>query len=265
MTEKLKKTVKAILNGLGYEVKKTQPGVIGHSFPSDPFEVQRQIIKELRKPSVTILDVGAFKGITVEAYRAKFPNAEIYCFEPFPDSVAVLRKKFANDDKVHIVPKAVAEESGRRAFYANEFDATNSLLPRPAFDRRYYPQKAGPKDVMEVEVTALDGFATVNGVSEIDILKLDIQGGELMGLHGAKALLQTGCISLIYTEIAFIPHYEGAPLFHEIWSFLVDFGYSLFDIFDIHRATNGQIRYGNALFVGESVRSNVIDKYPAEP
>ena len=60
-------------------------------------------------------------------------------------------------------------------------------------------------------------------------------------------------------------HYENAPLFHDISSFLSKYGYSLFDIYDLYRAKNGQIRYGDALFVSESVRSGVIDKYPDEP
>ena len=38
-------------------------------------------------------------------------------------------------------------------------------------------------------------------MSAIDILKLDIQGGELMALRGAMRLLEAGNVSLIYTEL----------------------------------------------------------------
>lgn len=265
MIAKLVRPIEAIFSSLGYELRKSRPGVFSHSFPSGPFEAQREIINELNKPNVTVLDVGAYKGKTAEVYRAKFPNAEIYCFEPFPDSVAALQRKFSDDERVSIVPKAVAEESGRRTFYVNEYDATNSLLPRPGSGKRYYPKKAGPKETVEVEVITLDEFAAANEIPTIDILKLDIQGGELMALRGAKDLLHSGDVTLIFTEIMFIAHYESAPLFHEIWSFLADFGYSLFEIYDIHRAKNGQIRYGDALLVCGSVRDNVINRYPKEP
>ena len=76
----------------------------------------------------------------------------------------------------------------------------------------------------------------------------------------------TGNTSLVYTEIMFIPYYEKATFFCEIWSFLTKFvSYSLFDIYDLHRTTNGQIRYGDALFVSESVKNNVINNYSEEP
>ena len=262
----IKRLARATLSGLGYELRKSgRVAISGTYFPSDPFEAQRQLISNLSKTNITILDIGANKGQTARKYRSIFRTAEIYCFEPFPDSIAELQKQFSDDRKIHIVPKAVAQEKGTATFYVNEFDATNSLLPRPTSDRRYYPKSAGPKDTIEVEVINLDEFLMASNISMVDILKFDIQGGELNALHGAESLLRAGRTSLIYTEIMFIPHYEGAPLFHEIWSFLSKCGYSLFDIYDLHRARNGQIRYGDALFVSESVRNNIINKCPEEP
>ncbi|MDJ0744806.1 MAG: FkbM family methyltransferase [Xenococcaceae cyanobacterium MO_167.B27] len=262
----MKKLIKAIVSGLGYELrKKRKPSIPGNSFPSNPFKAQRQLIKNLNKTDIYILDVGANKGQTARKYRSQFPTAEIYCFEPFPDSIAELNRKFSDDQKIHIVPKAVAQEKGIATFYVNERDETNSLLPRPSSERRYYPKSAKPKETIEVEVTNLDEFLKESNISMIDILKFDIQGGELNALHGAESLLEEKSTALIYTEIMFIPHYEGVPLFHEIWSFISKFGYSLFDIYNLGRATNGQIRQGDALFVSESVRNNVINKYPEEP
>jgi Methyltransferase FkbM domain len=147
----------------------------------------------------------------------------------------------------------------------NGYDATNSLLPRPSAGRRYYPKHAGPKETIEVEVITLDEFVAGTDMSAIDILKLDIQGGELMALRGAMRLLEAGNVSLIYTEVMFIPHYDGEPLFYEIWSFLEQFGYSLFDIYNTVTATNGQLRYGDALFVNRVVRSKVINGCSDEP
>jgi FkbM family methyltransferase len=260
----MKSLAKATLNALGYEVRKIAGGV-GKSFSSDPIQAQRQLINDLKKTNVSIFDIGANRGQTARRYRSAFPRADIYCFEPFQDSITELQKRFADDGKIHIVPKAVGRESGIATLFVNENSATNSLLARPSSARRYFPRSAELKETISVEVVDLDGFSRAKGISTIDILKFDIQGGELGALMGAENLLEAARISLLYTEIMFISHYEGAPLFHEIWSFLSRYGYSLFDIYDLHRATNGQIRYGDALFVSESVRANVIDKYPHEP
>ncbi len=258
---------KTILSNIGYKLRKIRgsPTIQGKSFPLDPFEVQRQLITDLNKTYISIFDVGANKGQTTRKYRAMFPEAEIYCFEPFPNSIEKLQGQFAGNQKIHIVPKAIAREKGVSIFYVNEKDETNSLLPRPISERRYYPKFAGPKDTIEVDTISLDEFISESNISIIDILKFDIQGGELNALHGAKKLLERRTTPLIYTEIMFIPHYEGAPLLHEIWSFLANYGYSLFDIYNLHRATNGQIRFGDALFVSEAIRNNVINLYSEEP
>jgi len=168
-----KRLVKKTLRGLGYELRKiSAPGLPSNSLLSDPFLIQRQIINSLGKTDICIFDVGANKGQTARRYRSKFPTAEIYCFEPFPASIAELKRQFSNDQKIHIVPKAVAQEKGVSTFYVNEFDATNSLFPRPTSDRRYYPRFAGPKGTIEVEVIGLDEFSRVSHISVIDILKL---------------------------------------------------------------------------------------------
>ena len=70
---------------------------------------------------------------------------------------------------------------------------------------------------------------------------------------------------MIYTEIQFIQHYENNPLFYEVWSFLEAQGYTLFDIYDLRRADNRQLRQGNAIFVSNEMRANVIDRFQDEP
>lgn len=262
----LKRLVKATLSGLGYELrKKVLPNAVDVSDSSDPFLVQRRLMSALNKTNITIFDVGANRGETTKKYCVEFPTADIYCFEPFPESIAELQRQFSDDPRIHIVQKAVAHKKDTATFYVNERDVTNSLLPRPAHGRRYYPKSAGPKKTINVEAIDLDDFLRSNDISTIDILKMDIQGGELNALYGAEHILRTGKTSLIFTEVMFIAHYERAPLFYEVWSYLSRFGYSLFHIYDVHKATNGQIRFGDALFVSESVRNNVVDKYPEEP
>ena len=174
-------------------------------------------------------------------------------------------KRYAERPEITVVPMAVADKPGDRTLYVNEFDATNSLLPRPSAARRYYPRTAGPKTTIQVAATTIDEFVSKHGAESVHILKLDIQGGELMALQGATRTLRDGQLPLVYTETQFVPHYEGNPLLAEVWTYLAGFGYTLFDIYDLHRATNGQLRYGDALFISESLREGVVDQYGEEP
>jgi len=97
------------------------------------------------------------------------------------------------------------------------------------------------------------------------LLKFDIQGGELDALYGAKNILTSNKPLLIYTEIMFVSLYENNPLFYQIWDFLLNYGYSLFNIYDLHTAKNGQLKYGNAIFVSDILRENIINKFSEEP
>ncbi len=254
----VKQSIRSLIRNLGYDIKKK--GQLEY-----PLNALSQLLLNLDKPELTIFDVGANKGQSAKKYRKLFPDARIYSFEPFPESISILESTFKNDAKWEVIPKAVGSEKGSRTFYVNEHSATNSLFPRASSERRYYPKFAGPKSTIEVEVIDLDSLIQELGLTDIDLLKLDVQGGELDAFRGATNNLERQTFSLIYCEIMFVPHYEGAPFFHEIWSYLSGFGYTLYSMYNLHTATNGQIRYGDGLFVSDKIRKNIINNFPEEP
>jgi hypothetical protein len=46
---------------------------------------------------------------------------------------------------------------------------------------------------------------------------------------------------------------------------LAQVGYSLFNLYDLMSARNGQLRFGDGLFVSPSLRERIIDAAPPEP
>src|SRR5439155_20000593 len=98
-----------------------------------------------------------------------------------------------------------------------------------------------------------------------DLLKIDVQGAELEVLCGAAELLKDGRVGVIFTEVAFVPHYEGAPLMHELWRHLAERRFSLYDLTPELYGRDGQLRYGDAIFVSPAVRRDVIDRAGDEP
>lgn len=228
------------------------------SFPNNPFDAQKKLLGGMGITGPVIFDLGGHRGETIRQYRARFPDAVVYSFEPFPDSLASLHKNFGNDPMTKIIPMAVAEQPGPRILYINDVDATNSLLPAAASSRRYLPGK-GTKGSIQVDATSIDEFVESHRVETVHILKMDIQGGELMALKGAQRVLKEVQMPLIYTEIMFVPYYKNQPLLNDIWDFLAGYGYSMFDIYFLQRADNGQLGYANALFVSTEVRKSIID------
>ncbi len=227
--------------------------------PAEVFAVQGRLLEAAGITNPVILDVGAHLGETIGRYKEVFATPRIYSFEPFPENAARLATDFADDPAVTIIPMAVADKAGRKTFFVNGYDATNSLLKRPEGGRQYYPADAGHVTEIEVDVTSLDEFISSKNLPEIHILKMDIQGGELMALQGALQALRSRSISLIYTEAMFTELYANNPLFFSLWQLLHDEDYSLVNLFDLHTAENGQLTYGDALFASAEFRRSYID------
>lgn len=250
-----------LAKGLGFRV--SIHGVGQGRIGTGAFEAQRKLIAGLHIGAPLIFDVGAHHGETIKKYRKAFPQCRVVSFEPTPSAFEILQRKWGNDRDVKLINKAVTRMDGPVDFYVNSLDATNSTLLRPSAGRRYYPRTATAEGKVIADGISLDSFL---GDGEVPaILKMDIQGGELAALEGARRSIESSGLKLIYTESMFVPHYETQPLLRDIWNYLADYGYSLYNIFNLHVATNGQLRYGDALFVSMDVRQQCIDTMAEEP
>lgn len=218
------------------------------------FAVQRRFFKEQR--NIAILDIGAYVGEVALVYRRFFPRATIYCFEPFPESFTKLRES-AKDPMMKFYQTAVSDATGTDKINVNSDPTCNSFFGRPKVGPRYYSGDSENVGEIEVKTVTVDDFCDANNISHIDILKIDVEGAEKKVLRGAGRRLKNCAIDLIYTEVMFVPHYEGGCLFHEISYLLEQYGYTLFDLYNLKRAKDGQLRWGNALFVSPSARARI--------
>ena len=103
----------------------------------------------------------------------------------------------------------------------------------------------------------LDSYCEKLNIKNIDIVKLDIQGGELKALTGAEKLLKNKSILLIYTEVWYYPNYEKIPLLNQLWSCLSLFDYTLFNIYNNINATDGPLSQGDAIFISPEIRGRL--------
>lgn len=228
------------MHGIGY-----MQALRKHSNPPDAFSVQKNIVENAK----TIFDIGANYGDTVENYLALYPESIIHAFEPSPEVFGSLTTRYLSNKNVNCYSFAIAEENKKSTFYTNSNPDTNSLLK---------PQKIGLNSdkqtanigVIEVESISIDLFCISKNINEIDILKMDIQGGELQALKGAKNLLQNKRIKLIYAETYFKKQYENQPLFHDISLYLSQNGYYLQDVYNPIYG-KGSIAWCDAIFLPE--------------
>ena len=140
-------------------------------------------------------------------------------------------------------------------------DSTLHLCSIPTNSSTYMPNKSFYQlfadkerfniiDSTELSTTTLD----LLDLNEVDFIKLDIQGGELNALKGAKESLEK--VIALEVEIEFQPIYKDQPLFDDINSYLQKHEFEFIDFSRLVRwgrddiyTTVGQCVWGDALFM----------------
>ena len=204
----------------------------------------------LGRPPAAIADVGCHQGGTTLAYLDRFPACHVVAFEADRQNFAVaqrlLRPYGARVDLHHA---AVSDTTGVAHLNVNTHDATHSLLP--IGDVRYW---AGHVDTALVEtVPAVRLDDAIGG--PLDLLHMDIQGGELKALQGATRLLDEHAIALIFCEVEFYELYEGQPLFWDLGRYLDSRGYRFYRLYDpYHHPRNPRVvSWADALFISDTL------------
>jgi FkbM family methyltransferase len=241
MARIIKSIVRRVFSRFGYEI---QP--ISHA-PSDAFLEQRRLLAGNDEP--VIFDVGAHRGESVLQYKTLFPAATVYCFEPFPQSFAALQGAIAGLASVQPFNVALSDRAGHAEFNSNKYTATNSLLTTASEVESAWPGGiVDTKERIRVATTSLDDFCRDHSVSAIDLLKLDVQGAEPLVLKGGEQLLRQGKVRMIFTEILTLPTYNGQADLHEFLRMMRDYGFEVFNFFNLSTTTSGQLRQLDAIF-----------------
>jgi len=169
-------------------------------------------------PRLKIVDVGALslgEGKDPYARLVASVPCELIGFEPVLAECERLNREAKPNCRY--LPHAVGDGTAQ-TFHECNYPMTSSLLAPDAELLGMFHQLGEVTQVVArrpVQTVRLDDLAEVHGA---DYLKLDIQGGELMALEGATALLRD--LAVLHTEVEFLPMYRGQPLFAEIDAFL---------------------------------------------
>src|ERR1051326_6614605 len=62
--------------------------------------------------ATNVFDVGAYAGEFAALVHDVFPNARVWCFEPFPASYDRIRTRFSGADWVHVRNLGLSDRSG---------------------------------------------------------------------------------------------------------------------------------------------------------
>jgi FkbM family methyltransferase len=234
---------------------------LGHRQKSNPFGVQASLVT---KKNPVIFDGGANRGNTCARYRKLYSGATLHLFEPFPESFRVLKQRFESVPSVNLNEAALSDAEGVVSLNSNAFDVTNSLLKSdPLADQSWGEGVLNTRSTLQVSTTTIDAYCQARSIRAIDILKLDIQGSELLALRGAGSMLENRRVGLIYMELILGPTYIGQPRFEDYLHFFGEKGYVLLDMFNPIRS-NFRLIQSDVIFVPSPARA-APDDLLAEP
>ena len=179
-----------------------------------------------RRPRV--VDVGAqLMGPGSHPYdplRALGP-IDVVGFDPLEHRLAE-RSAAEDGDGLLLLPYALGD-GATHTLHVNNEDATSSLFPLNARHNAPFTLLAAFHTV-RTETVATRRLDDVLAEGPVDVLKLDIQGAELMVLRCATRTLARTAV--VHCEVEFAPIYDGQPLYPEVQTFLNAQGFALIDL-----------------------------------
>lgn len=145
-----------------------------------------------------IIDCGSNIGMSMLFFKRLYPQSEILCFEPDPQTFAVLEKNVRGNSlkNVEIFNKALSDAEGSVDFYSNPENPG-------ALTMSIYSTWNPEKITYQVHTVKLSRYI----FKTVDFLKMDIEGAEDMVIED---LAQQGKLQLI-REMVMEYHHHMVP------------------------------------------------------
>jgi FkbM family methyltransferase len=176
------------------------------NFGHDPW-VDIQRLADAWNYSITsFFDVGANDGETALSALRQFPRARVTSFEPHPDTFSRLIDRLGSEIRFTGVNAALGTEIGEVEMFEYHSSKINSLTACAPYAVRHRAKS----ERIFVQCQTLDAYCEYNHIDQVDILKLDTEGYDLMVLQGGCAMLRQQAFKFIYVEFNDLRPKEGA-------------------------------------------------------
>lgn len=179
------------VSGIGCFQVRRRSDDLWHVLPWREQGVHRAL-REILRPGDVFVDAGANIGIyTLLVSQLVGPAGRVIAIEMMPDTAAILRRHVEENGcgNVEIVERALSD--GALA------SVTAKVVPGKYGQASIAENAGGQSGVreQEVEVEAITLDQVCNGIEQIHLMKMDLEGAELQALAGATATIErTGCV-----------------------------------------------------------------------
>lgn len=140
------------------------------------------------QPGMVAYDVGANIGyISLLLARRVGAQGQVYAFEALPQNLERLRAHVAMNGleaHIRIIPLAVVDRSGKVHFLIGPSHGTGKVKGSAGREEFAY------RGTLEIEGISLDSFVYEQGHPPPQVMKIDIEGGEVLAMAGMSRVLR---------------------------------------------------------------------------
>lgn len=150
------------------------------------------LMGQLLRRGDRFVDVGSNIGLmTIHAGQLVGPEGHVYAYEANPKTVEILKRNIDLNElnNIKIIPKALANETGRGKIYANmEYNRGSASLAQYSKKDEYF----------EIDIIKFENAA--ESEHQIRLVKIDIEGYELEALKGFGNVLNRSDAPMLIIE-----------------------------------------------------------------
>lgn len=152
---------------------------------------QLRLLDRILRADMTFVDVGANEGEQTLFAAKRLKAGRVIAFEPNPQVFAMLEKNLALNgfDNTKLEQMGLGDKPGElRLFGSDSRSADGSFnLGLSTLHAREGVSTA----VASIRIDTLDAYCAREGLTRLDVLKIDVEGSELAALRGAAHTLET--------------------------------------------------------------------------
>ena len=198
---------------------------------------------------IKVVDIGAspIDGRPPYASLLRAGHADVIGFEPNASELTRLNRMKGPHETY--LPHVIGDGARHTLYICHAPGMTSLLPPNPAVLNLFhgFPDWGRVLSTELVDTVRLDDVPDTAGA---EMIKIDIQGAELMALsHGRTRLRDT---LVIHSEVEFLPLYIGQPLFSEVETFLRGEGFVLHRFFPAVSRVVRPLMVNNDMYAGLS-------------
>lgn len=184
---------------------------------------ETDFVKKLIKPGDTCFDIGgSFGWYTILLSKLIGRNGEVHSFEPISINYEMLNENVKKNLCNNVILNQIAldESSGERELYVSDIGVSGSFELHK-HDRSY--------ETSLCRTITLDQYCKEHEVSNIDFLKADIEGAELLMIKGGSSTIEsTMPIMLVEIQESSTKLFGYKPF--DIFNYIYKFGYNSYYI-----------------------------------